>query len=126
MGHAPTDKKVVGVFVCVFIAPLSAGQCATLILSSACIAVSDVVADRIVVTRTRKSLLKIQHWQEVCNRYVGGVRDWCVFALPVQVQHESVGGNRGVLDLCLPLLVALIALLEWTKNVIYRIVAQRS
>jgi folate/biopterin transporter len=90
-----------------------AGTCAALILSSACIAVSDVVADGIVVTRTRK--------ESADNpALAGSLQSLCwgssafgalLAALFSGSLIESVG-NRGVFGLTavLPLLVALIAI----------------
>jgi folate/biopterin transporter len=90
-----------------------AGTCAALILSSACIAVSDVVADGIVVTRTRK---------ESANNpaLAGSLQSLCwgssaIGALLASYFSGSLIetlGNRGVFGLtaALPLLVALIAI----------------
>jgi folate/biopterin transporter len=90
-----------------------AGTCVALILSSACIAVSDVVADGIVVTRTRK---------ESANNpaLAGSLQSLCwgssaIGALLASYYSGSLIetlGNRGVFGLtaALPLLVALIAI----------------
>jgi folate/biopterin transporter len=90
-----------------------AGTCVALILSSACIAVSDVVADGIVVTRTRKESAKnpalAGSLQSLC---------WGSSAIGALLASSFSGsliesvGNRGVFGLtaALPLLVALIAI----------------
>jgi folate/biopterin transporter len=90
-----------------------AGTCAALILSSACIAVSDVVADGIVVTRTRKESADnpalAGSLQSLCwgSSAIGALLA-SYFAGPL---IESLG-NRGVFGITatLPLLVAFIAL----------------
>jgi folate/biopterin transporter len=90
-----------------------AGTCAALILSSACIAVSDVVADGIVVTRTRKESAEnpalAGSLQSLCwgSSAIGALLAASCSASLI----ESVG-NRGVFALtaALPLLVALIAI----------------
>jgi folate/biopterin transporter len=89
-----------------------AGTCAALILSSACIAVSDVVADGIVVTRTRKESAEnpalAGSLQSLCW---GSSAIGALFAASCSGSLIESVGNRGVFGLtaALPLLVALIA-----------------